>query len=223
VPELLALARHTIVCTPYLETFARLHTERVTTISSTIDTDAYRPRGVRWETDGVVVGWSGSHSTAPYLHRLDDVLRDLQRRDGIRVLVVGEEGFSTPGLRLDARPWRLEREVDDLREMDVGVYPLPHEEWVLGKSGLKALQYMALGIPPVVERIGVNGRIVEDGVNGFLAVGAEEWGERVRRLVRDPLLRERLGAAARRTVEERYSVRANAPRYRAVLEEAIGG
>ena len=92
----------------------------------------------------------------------------------------------------------------------------------LGKSGLKALQYMALGIPPVVERIGVNSEIVIDGENGFLASGPEECGDRLRRLVRDPLLRERMGKETRRTVEERYSVRANAPRYRAILGEAAG-
>ena len=222
VPELLRLARQVIVCTPYLEAYARRYHDRVTTISSTIDTDAYVPRGVSWATEGVVVGWSGSHSTSPYLHLLDDVLRVLQHELDVRVTVIGDAGFMAAGLALDARPWRLESEVADLRDIDVGVYPLPHEEWVLGKSGLKALQYMALGIPPVVERIGVNSEIVIDGENGFLASGPEEWGDRLRRLVRDPLLRERMGKETRRTVEERYSVRANAPRYRAILGEAAG-
>ena len=222
VPELLSLASEVIVCTPYLEGYARRFHDRVTKISSTIDTDSYVPRGVSQATEGVVVGWSGSHSTSPYLHLLDDVLRDLQRELDVRVSAIGDEGFRVDGLSLDARPWRLDSEVDDLREIDVGVYPLPDEEWVLGKSGLKALQYMALEIPPVVERIGVNSEIVRDGENGFLVNGAEEWSERLRRLVLDPHLRERMGREARRTVEERYSVRANAPRYRAVLEEAAG-
>ena len=222
VPELLGLARHVIVCTPYLEKYARGFHDRVTTISSTIDTEAYVPRGVSQATEGVVVGWSGSHSTSPYLHLLDDVLVELQRELGVRVSVIGDEGFRLEGLALDARAWRLDSEVADLREFDVGVYPLPNEEWVLGKSGLKALQYMALGIPPVVERVGVNSEIVSDGENGFLVNGPEQWSERLRLLVLDPLLRERMGREARRTIEERYSVRANASLYRAVLEEAAG-
>jgi glycosyltransferase involved in cell wall biosynthesis len=223
VPELIGLAREVIVCTPYLADYARGFDASVTNISSTIDTDAYVPRPARPTSSEVVIGWSGSHSTSPYLRLLDGVLRELQRELGVRVLVIGDAQFSAPGLSLEARPWRLASEVDDLREIDVGVYPLPHEEWVLGKSGLKALQYMALAIPPVVENVGVNPEIVRNGENGFLARGAEEWAERLRTLVRDPELRARLGREARRTVEERYSVRANAPRYRAVLEAAAGG
>jgi glycosyltransferase involved in cell wall biosynthesis len=210
-----------IACTPYLADYARQHNPRVTTISSTIDTDAYVPRGASAATEGAVIGWSGSHSTSPYLHRLDAVLRRLQGEVGARVLVVGDAAFAVEGLRLEARPWRLEHEVADLREIDVGVYPLPHEEWVLGKSGLKALQYMALGVPPVVEGVGVNLDIVRQGENGFIASDGVEWVERVRRLVRDPTLRERLGAEARRTVEERYSVRATAQVYRRVLDAAL--
>jgi glycosyltransferase involved in cell wall biosynthesis len=223
VPELLRLARQAIVCTPYLETFARQFLDEVTNISSTIDTDAYLPRGVRPTSERVVLGWSGSHSTSPYLHLLDDVLRSLQEELGTRLLVLGDARFAADGLELEARPWRLESEVGDLRDIDVGLYPLPHEEWVLGKSGLKALQYMALEIPPVVERIGVNSEIVRHGENGFLAEGPREWAECLRRLVRDPELRARMGRQARLTVEARYSVRANAHRYRAVLEAALGG
>jgi glycosyltransferase involved in cell wall biosynthesis len=223
VPELIGLARQVIVCTPYLAAYAKGFAAQVTNISSTIDTDAYLPRPASAATDGIVIGWSGSHSTSPYLHLLDDVLSQLQRELGARVLVIGDAQFATEGLRLEARPWRLEREVADLREIDVGVYPLPHEEWVLGKSGLKALQYMALGVPPVVEGIGVNLDIVRHGENGLIASDWDEWVERVRWLVHDPTLRERLGAEARRTVEERYSVRATAPVYRRVLDAALEG
>jgi glycosyltransferase involved in cell wall biosynthesis len=218
--ELMALADEVIVCTDHLRGFAEERNDRVTNISSTIDTVAYVPRPHRPRTTGVVIGWSGSHSTSPYLRLLADVLRELQRSDGITVKVIGDESFRIDGLDVDARPWTLDTEVEDLSEIDIGVYPLPEEEWVLGKSGLKALQYMALEIPPVAQRIGSNIEIVRDGENGFLAESKEEWLDRLRRLVRDPQLRRRMGVEARKTVVSRYSVAANEGTYLRVIEAA---
>jgi hypothetical protein len=62
--------------------------------------------------------------------------------------------------------------------------------------------------------------LVEDGSSGFNARTDEEWVDRLERQVRDAALRRRLGAAARRTVEERYSARVQAPRVATVLREA---
>ena len=70
-------------------------------------------------------------------------------------------------------------EVQDLQEIDIGLYPLPDEEWVLGKSGLRALQYMGLGIPIVTTKIGANSRIIQDGENGFLVSDQKEWKDRL--------------------------------------------
>ncbi|MGH9222998.1 MAG: glycosyltransferase family 4 protein [Acidimicrobiales bacterium] len=221
VLELMGLADHVVVCTPYLQDLATRFNANVTRISSTINLDSYLPRPHRPRTTGVVVGWSGSHSTSPYLHLLDGVLRDLQRTDGIRIRVIGDDSFAVGEAQVEAMPWRLESEVADLSEIDIGVYPLPDEEWVLGKSGLKALQYMALSIPTVAQRIGTNLEIIEHERNGMLASTPDEWAIYLRRLVRDPSLRQRIGDAGRQTVEARYSVAVTAPRYLRVLESTL--
>lgn len=218
--ELMRIADHVVVCTEHLAEIARRENDRVTNISSTIDTDRYRPVEPRDRTEGVVIGWSGSHSTSPYLHLLDDVFRELVDSHGVRIRVIGDADFRIEGLDVEAREWRPGTEVADLARFDIGVYPLPHEEWVLGKSGLKLLQYMGMGLPAVAERIGTNTWIVDHGSNGLLADGPEEWLRALRRLVESPELRGRLGAAGRRTVEEEYSVEANRERYLEVLEEA---
>ena len=111
--------------------------------------------------------------------------------------------------------------MQDLQEIDIGLYPLPDEEWVLGKSGLKALQYMALGIPTVATRIGANSRIIQDGENGFLVSDQKEWKDRLLSLASDPELRRRLGDEASRTVAERFSVRVNRKTYLGVLDSGF--
>ena len=217
---LMARAAHVIVCTEHLGHVARSRNASVTEIPSTIDLDRYAVPSKRPGRTPLVVGWSGSHSTSPYLHLLDDVLRTLHSEEDIRIRVIGDPDFQVPGMAVEALPWSADREVADLSGIDIGVYPLPDEEWVLGKSGLKALQYMALGIPTVATALGSNLRIVEHDVNGLLVSDEDDWLRALRRLVRDPALRDRLGQAGRRTVEERYSVEGNETLYLDVLGAA---
>ena len=66
---------------------------------------------------------------------------------------------------------------------------------------------MASGIPAVASAVGVHNEIIQDGLNGFLAKNDNEWFDKTRRLIEDRALRERLGASARQTAENDYSVR----------------
>ena len=93
-------------------------------------------------------------------------------------------------------------------------------KWVLGKSGLKALQYMAVGLPVVATAIGANYRIIENGETGFLVKTKEEWIEQLLLLMNDPVLRKNIGQTARKNVEENYSIHANAPIYLSIIEAA---
>ena len=220
---LMRRAEHVIVCTPYLEDFVQRHNRETTDISSTIDTDRYVPVNAYSNEQRLTLGWSGSHSTARYLHLLDDVLRELAQEVDFRLKVIGDPTFSVAGVDVDAQAWRESTEIADLQEIDVGLYPLPDEEWVLGKSGLKALQYMALGIPTVATDIGANSRVIRDGENGFLVDSASGWKASIRNLAANPDLRRRVGGAARRTVVERFSVAANQATYLDLLDRVFGG
>ncbi len=222
MPFLMGRADHVIVCTPYLEAFVQRYNPKTTDISSTIDTDRYFPVNPYSNDRPLTLGWSGSHSTAKYLHLLDDVLKEMGRESDFRLKVIGDPGFSMEGIEVDAQEWREPTEVEDLQEIDIGLYPLPDEEWVLGKSGLKALQYMALGIPTVATRIGANSRIIQDGENGFLVSDQKEWKYRLLSLASDPELRRRLGDEASRTVAERFSVQVNRKTYLEVLDGVFG-
>ena len=101
--------------------------------------------------------------------------------------------------------WNKEDEIKELSSFDIGIMPLPNDEWSSGKCGLKGLQYMALSIPTVMSPVGVNNEIIKDGENGVLADTKEEWVERISLLIDSRELREKMGAAARKTVVEKYS------------------
>jgi glycosyltransferase involved in cell wall biosynthesis len=217
VDTLCRLAAHVTVGNGTLAAWARERAEVVTVVPSTIDTEVYReadrPPNLR-----PVVGWTGSGTTVPYLELLGPALRELRRHVDFELRVIGPP-LEMPGVDIRLVPWRAATEVADLHAMDVGLMPLPDDEWARGKCGLKALQYMACGIPPVVSPVGVNASIVQDGVTGFHARTSREWVDRVLTLLENATLRATLGCAARRVVEESYSARVHVPRLAAILRE----
>jgi len=131
------------------------------------------------------------------------------------------EPLEFPGVTTVNERWTLEREVELFNTCDIGVYPLKDDEWAKGKCGFKAIQFMACGVPVVAAAVGVNTEIIQDGVNGFLASTDEEWDEKVGRLLADGALRQRLGAAGRKTIEERYSLAVNGPKLASLLRDAV--
>jgi glycosyltransferase involved in cell wall biosynthesis len=214
------VASHVTVGNEFLSTHVSSITTEVTVVPTTIDTKTYLPVA-RNPNPRPVVGWSGSLTTLPYLLGLHETLLELRRRIDFEVRVIGGD-VRLPGLDVTCVPWRARTEVEDLRALDVGLMPLPDDAWARGKCGLKALQYMALGIPPVVSPVGVNADIVRHGVDGFHAWTSRDWIEHLQRLIQDPDLRRRIGWEARLTVDARFSARRHAPRLAEVLRRASG-
>jgi glycosyltransferase involved in cell wall biosynthesis len=219
--HLMKKAKHVITCTPALDGLVRRFNPNTTDISSTINTEEYVPAAPSGNGKPITLGWSGSHSSSRYLYLLRNVLLDLRQEMDFRLVVIGDPEFHIEGLEVTSLPWVERTEVRDLQQIDIGLYPLSDDDWVLGKSGLKALQYMALGIPTVATAVGANFRVIKDSVSGFLVRTEEEWKSRIRQLSGDPALRRRIGENARRRVEKHYSVRANRDTYLGILDSVV--
>lgn len=206
------ISSHVMVGNPYLADYARQYNDNVTVIPTTIDTEKYAIKNRSNSATVPVIGWTGSFSTVQHLDTLRGVLEKLARTERFRLRVIGTPRYEIEGVEVEALPWRSETEIEDLEPIDVGIMPLPDDLWSKGKCGLKALQFMALGIPVVCSPVGVNTVIIQDGQNGFVPATEDEWLERLRDLLRSVELRNRIGLAGRATVEQTYSAKAQAPR-----------
>ena len=182
-------------------------------VPTVVDTEAYdaRPRTPPSET--VTIGWVGTPGTwrgcvAPFLPDILETLRVLSAR----ILAVGAGEAVSEDLLLNVKPWSEDSEAIDMRDMDVGIMPLPDTPWMRGKCGYKLIQYMASGLPVVASPVGVNTEIVDHGVNGFLANTADEWRSALETLIGDPELRRRMGRAGREKVERKFSLEVQGPR-----------
>jgi glycosyltransferase involved in cell wall biosynthesis len=219
--EICRLSSHVMVGNQFLADYAKQFNDRVTIIPTTIDTEKYQMPEQKSAPETPVIGWSGSFSTAQHLDTLRGILQELAQQEKFRLRVIGAPNYELPGVDTEVIKWRSETEVEDLLSIDIGVMPLPDDEWSKGKCGLKALQYMALGIPTICSPVGVNSAIIQDGENGFLADGKDEWIEKLKRLLHSAELRRKLGAAGRETVEEGYSAVSQAPRILEVFQSVV--
>ncbi|MCX8112904.1 MAG: glycosyltransferase family 4 protein [Bacteroidia bacterium] len=221
LPRLLRQAKVVTVCNEYLAAFARQYAEDVRIIPTTIDTDLYRALETPPKSY-VVIGWSGSRTTTAHLRTIEGALVQLYKLygDRIRFRFIGTSGYQPP-FPAEILPWRADTEVEDLMKIDIGLMPLPDEDWSRGKCALKALQYMALGKAAVVSPIGMNCEVIEDGVNGLFARTLDDWVDKISYLIEHPEVRQSLGRAAREVVERQYSVRANTAKYMEAFEAAF--
>jgi glycosyltransferase involved in cell wall biosynthesis len=202
---------------------ARAINKNTVLIPSTIDTALFRPMPERRNGKTVVIGWSGSVSTVKHFEMLIPVLVNLKKRYGDKIIfrVIGQGSYSNALLPVEALTWSPASEVAGLNGFDIGIMPLPDNEWTRGKCGLKALSYMACGIPVVASPVGVNAKFIRHGHNGFLAENDSEWYYLLCALIEDPETRTAVGLEGRKTVEKEFSVDANREKYLEVFNAVL--
>ena len=224
--RIIQLADSVIVGNEYLANYSRKFNPRVFVIPTTIDTSYYVPLSDRCiDRKPVCIGWTGSSTTLKHFALAIPVFKHLKRKYGesVNFLMISDEFYQEEVDGLEKLRWVREREVSDLQKIDIGIMPLPDDDWSKGKCGFKGLQYMALEIPTVMSPVGVNADIVQDGENGFLADGHDEWVEKLSWLIESREMREKLGKAGRKTVVEHYSVEANKHKWLEAFQSVFHG
>jgi len=224
IKEIIKLSRSVITCNDFLADYALKFNRNVSVIHTPLDTQIFTPTQ-RELNRQLTIGWIGSHSTAVYLQRLEKALATLSKKYDFILKVIGAQDavISMTGVKIINIGWTLENEIRELRSFDIGLYPLPTDQWVLGKTGFKAIQYMSVGIPAVAQNVGANRMIIKDGENGFLVDSDQQWIDRIEKLINDPQLRRRIGEAGRQTVEQKYSLRISAPRIYEIIQKTHEG
>ena len=192
-------------------------------IPSPVDSDRIdykRRQSVNQEE--VVIGWIGSVWTQKYVKEIAEALILLSRSENVKLLLVGaSKNFKIDDIPVEVVPWSYESEAELLHRMDIGIMPLPDNEWSRGKGGYKIYQYMASGMPVVASPVGINAAIVDEGVNGFLASTMDEWVDYLSVLISDPGLRITMGKKGRQKMVSNYSYKVCFPHLNKVLQDAL--
>ena len=232
---LCGLSDHVIAGNELLATRVRAINPRVTVIPTCLDVEKFRVPSSEFRVRSprnspFRLGWTGTAANIEYLEVLREPLKRLAGEFPIELVVIAESdgplkrlGFDREGIATRFVRWSEANEASDLFSFDVGLMPMPDNDWTRYKCGLKILQYMAAGIPAVASPVGVNSEIIRHAVNGWLATTSDEWIFVLRQLLSEPNRSLPVIEAARRTVAESYSVQVQLPRLVACLEAVIAG
>lgn len=190
-------------------------------IPMAINTGNYKPAASR-EPGKLRIGWSGSHHTNVYaLPLLKEPLTALAKELDFEFIVISNKDpeINWPGINSRFIEWTENTEVQGLQLFDIGLMPLKDEPFERGKCALKAVQYMAVGIPPLVSPVGVNSLIVRDGTDGYHCESIHDFTVKLSALARDESKRQALGANALKRVHDLYSVDVLTNEYERVFRE----
>jgi glycosyltransferase involved in cell wall biosynthesis len=173
-------------------------------IPTPVDTEKIKPAN-EYKRDVLTIGWIGSSWTTEYLKVIEKALQEINKEIQFNLLTIGARSdYRIPGINHISKEWSFEEENKFINEMDIGIMPLPLNDFTIAKGGYKLYLYMAGGIPCVASPVGVNNLIIRDGENGFLASTEKEWIEALKKLLRDPQLRKSLGQTGRNDAVKYY-------------------
>lgn len=185
---------------------ARKHNPRCTVLPSAVETRNIPFKDYRKSGDKFVIGWVGNIINLPCLEQLAPAFRELAKRHAIQLRIISGETLDVPGIETVFIPWAAETQDAEICQFDVGVMPLFDYPHTRGKCAYKALQYMAAGVPPVVSDVGINSRVVEHGVSGFVARNFCDYVSCIEQLIVDRSLIARMGEKAKARIRAQFSV-----------------
>jgi N-acetyl-alpha-D-glucosaminyl L-malate synthase BshA len=213
--------------------FLKQETQRVLAFDGPMEViyNFFEPRPPR-RTRAEVRGELGLRGEAMILHasnlrppkRIDLLLETAARirpRDCFKLVILAGakfEPFAADVRRLGLADRIIVREnvadiEDYLQAADLGLFTSESESFCLS-----LLEAMSFGCPSVAPHIGGIPEVMEDQVSGLLVPfgGVDQHAQAVETLIRNPALRQQLGAAAQKRARELFSANAIVPQYEAL-------
>lgn len=169
------------------------------------------------------IGWMGGASHARDIHMATGAVRRFIKRFPAWDLflcgtdyrssfkVAADRSFHVQWIHVCDYPEVFYRAID----FDIGICPLLDTQFARSKSHIKALEYMARGIPVVASDVEPYRKFITHGVDGFLCKAEHEWLRALSELAGSTDLRHRMGEAAKakarqHTIEGHYQEWVNA-------------
>ena len=216
IPYIVKKASAIITGSPYLTKYCLQYNMNVYEIPTSINLDKYVEG--KNKDNKFIIGWIGGKASSIHLYSIIDVLVEfVNRHNDVEVHLIG---FNKNLVNLEIQKnksikiivWRDDTEIEEMNQMTCGVMPLIGTTIAEGKCGFKLIQYMACRKPTIASPFEANLKIGKAN-NNLFATNHEEWLLCFEEIYHNRENFEKIGTLNRRTVEDYYSVQANAKKY----------
>ena len=208
-------------------------TSRICVLPNYLDNQIWKlhpPKPPSQTPKPVVIGYMGGPSHIPDLQYICPVLRNLLRRytDQVQLHLYGvpppPELADNPNVITIPSHSNIYVEFAadfQAQDYDIAIAPLVDNRFNRCKSGVKFLEYSALGLPGVYSRLEPYQAMVVQGENGFLATTLDEWEATLVRLIEDPDLSYQIALQAQATVAKDWFISQKAGQWRECYQELL--
>lgn len=168
----------TIVANEYLARYARQHCSNVSVIPMSLDLDHWKPG----QPERGLIGWSGAPHNFHYLQKIEDDL--LRLKADFPWITFAVYSGQKPNLKIPFEyvPFKKGEEPLFTQRLSIGLLPLDDDPYSFGKSPIKALQYMACGVPVVTNGKGATQELLQ----GEAEQVTHSWYESLSRMLTSP-------------------------------------
>lgn len=150
--------------------------DQILVVPTCVDYDNFPAKDYSLSSDELAIGWVGAKNNLENVLQIIPALNNLATRYKFRLLIICDQQLKVSAIfPIWNIQWSEEKEVENIRRIDIGIMPLDNSVRNKGKAGFKLIQYMGCGIVSIATALTVNKEIVEDNVNSFLVEPDADW------------------------------------------------
>ncbi len=199
----------------FLAQYARRYSNNVEIVPMGLNLDIWKPIEKK-EKKEITIGWAGAPVNIPLIEGLDNVLTILTKKYSFLKVAI----FSGQRPRLtcpfEYYPFKPVEEISFVQNLDIGLLPLIHDEFSEGKSPIKAIQYLACGVPVVGNIFGATREILNKQ-NSIAVSSQDDWISGLEGLITNPGPAKTMGRAGREHVQKNNNLKSSAEQLLKIL------
>ena len=171
---------HVFAGNQYLADIAKSYQANTTVIPTSLNTEKYNAYTVDQGGESFVLVWIGSRSTKKYITGILPAIEAASKTiPQLQLKIIADFQLQSNTLNIINIPWSEDTEASEVNSADIGLAPLPPNNWTKGKCALKVLQYFSAALPVISSPTSANGYVIENLKSGYFAESEGSWTQAI--------------------------------------------